>query len=210
MGTSEHDTFRQIAVSQRLPVANLPDPFHLSSELRFTTRVRAGMPSLVVKRRALSAHHRRQAATKLCTLGIFDDDSVLQCYERIVCEGGHTIMRFLVGTTFSALVALLSACSSSASPTPTPNAPQSNVLMNFGNVGGSYTATFQGQTYSESPGVFRFSLNPGTYTITGTIRGGLFSVGFCGNLQSQPGATGVQAGTVRSLSGPSPTVERCG
>jgi len=95
----------------------------------------------------------------------------------------------------------------SASPTgptspPSPGPSGATFRLVLSTFSSTYTATFQGQTYTAS-GLFNVSLAPGTYTISGTTQGQgpgtpVFIVGFA--LGGAGG--GVQSSSVRSLSGP--------
>lgn len=72
----------------------------------------------------------------------------------------------------------------------------------FTPVTGTYSAQFQGQTYTAA-GSFEFKLAPGTYTVTGSFTGTALGIGFV----ALDG--GVQSGSLKSLSGPAPDVESC-
>ncbi len=63
----------------------------------------------------------------------------------------------------------------------------------------------QGQTIT-AQGPYNFRLEPGTYEITGEMRTYVLSVDF----SRVAGTGGVQAGSVRSLSGPAIDVSQCG
>lgn len=99
--------------------------------------------------------------------------------------------------------AALCGCGGSSPTSPASSAVP--IVVYLVPVGGSYSATLQGQTYTASGG-FSVSLAPGIYTITGTIQAQGLAVGF-GTLGGNAG--GVQSGSPRSVSGPSPLVESC-
>lgn len=107
------------------------------------------------------------------------------------------------------LIVLLSAAScggssSPASPTETSSSAQS-ILVVFTPVGGTYTAQLNNQTYTAAGG-FIVDLPVGMYQISGSFQGSGFGVGFAA---VAIGAGGVQSGSLRSLSGPSPQVSPC-
>jgi hypothetical protein len=70
---------------------------------------------------------------------------------------------------------------------------------------GPFSVNFQGQTIV-AQGPYNFTLAPGTYELTGQMRTYVLSVDF----SRVTGTGGVQAGSVRSLSGPAADVSQCG
>ncbi|MBI3491558.1 MAG: hypothetical protein HY047_07250 [Acidobacteria bacterium] len=77
------------------------------------------------------------------------------------------------------------------------------LIVAFTSVGGTYTASLNGQTYTASGG-FTVNLPIGTQQISGSFTGTGFGVGF-----TTIGGGGVQSGSLRSISGPSPQVSSC-